>query len=210
MKNMGTILVFTGLFALAIPISSQETYTFGNIKLYEAVVNRLFEYDPTGVTTKVELRYMMCDSGEMQVLIREGKGDKLDLEVWNLPPASKTIWDQLGRLVVEHPLWDAEHLASSIVLHHDSFTIERSSMLGELLENDRPRQTTLIGDNGIALDGSEYELYIISISKKINLSLSGPQNAALSADPIIRWMGQVRNQIEHRVMQRNGSPGLSR
>jgi hypothetical protein len=169
--------------------------SFANTKLYEAVLNHLFPREIPTRTTETVLRYTYCDNGEMQISITEANENTLSVHVWAVPRGSPTVWNQVAAQAAGNPERDAEQLGASIPIERRSLTVQRSSSLARLMERARP-QMSLGGTPLLFLEGSQYELAIQSLSKQVAVTIRGPQEPASSTDPLVRWMGRVRTEIE--------------
>lgn len=194
---MKCILAIAVLLICPVCSFAQQAVAFANVELYQAVVNRLFQRDVPARASELVLRYTGSDRGEMQLLVREAAdGGVIDITIWELPPGSRTIWDQLDELTTTHPTWDLERLARSIIVNRRSMLVPESSLLGKIIQNERPKEISLTGDDSLYLDHSQYEVTVSSLSRDISVVLRGPQGAESSLNPLIRWMGQVRAQVE--------------
>lgn len=190
------IFVFFAFFLVSGSFVAQET-PFSDTQLYKAVLSRLFGYEmPKQGKGSLQLRYTHCESGEMQIEVRELKSGQLLLDVWRLPAGAATVWHQLATLSDKKAELTAEEAAASITVMHDSRVVEKSGVLGKIIMSGRSLQLPLVGDDGMFLEGSQYELTIASLSRDISITLMGPQQPASSSCPIIRWMGRVREQID--------------
>jgi hypothetical protein len=189
-------LALSALFLASGTGVGQEKTAFGDTELYEAVLNQLFaheDYRPEGGSE--ELRYAYCKSGEMLIVFRDPGDTQLLLDVWHLPSGAQLVWDQLAALKSEKPTLTVKEAAAAITMVHDSRTVEKSSELGKTLLSGTRLELSLAGDDHIFLEGSVYEVDIMSAGKDVHLILGGPAQAASSSSPIIRWMGKVRAGI---------------
>ena len=190
------LLAMLTLASLSAGLVPQQVSSFADVKLYEAVIDRLFQSETSDGTPEERLRYTYCDSGEMQVVVHHPKSGALRVEVWRLPKGSPPISEQLVTLWAEKPAMNVDEAASRIAVRRQSLSISRSSPISKALEPGRSLSIGLAGIDGIFLEASRYELTVDSISKTLTLSILGPQDWRRSADPVIRWMGRVRVAID--------------
>lgn len=197
MKTLLSAAFIASLLLAPISTLAQQRTTFADTKLYEAVLGRLFWHDGSNSRKNVlELRYTYCDSGEMQIVVSELNDGRLSIAIWRVPSGNSTVWNQLAGLSNKKSELTPEEVASSIVLKHDSREIEKSAELAKTILAGRELQIPLVGDNQVFLEGSQYELTITSPSRDISLIIRGPQHSASASNAIVRWMGQVRDQVE--------------
>lgn len=191
------LLAIVALASLSIDLpSDQQVSAFADTKLYEEVIDRLFQSDSSGSEAGDRLRYTYCDSGEMQVVIRHEEGGDLRMELWRLPKGSPTVWEQLAALWRTVPGITAQEAANRIAIPRESSSISRNSPMWKILEAGHDLRITLAGRDGVFTDGSQYDFAVSSLSKTLRLSLSGPQDSRKSGDPVVRWMGRVRAALD--------------
>jgi len=197
MKRLTICLAVLALFLVGGSILGQERTAFADTELYGAVLNQLFAHEKyRQARGSVELRYTYCQSGEMQIVFHDLNEHQLMVEVWHLPPGAQPVWDQLTPLTNGRPSLTVEQAAASITVVYDSRTVEKSSGLGKTLLSGRRLEVPLARDNHIYLEGSGYEVAIVSPGRDVHVILPGPSlQAAPSSSPIFRWMGKVRAEI---------------
>jgi hypothetical protein len=195
-------LTFVTLIFVANYVYSQET--FANTKLYEAVVNRLFHHEPSGRGIETQLRYTYCNAGEMQILFRNASAEQIDLEIWHLPAGSPTIWNQLAVLVTKTPTLTTEQAVGAVKMQHESVKVPRLSALGKAILEGELQTVDLTGDDTLTLDGMTYGIVINSLAKRLSVTLQGPQEG--SSNPTIRWMAQVRVEVEREASGKEPRP----
>lgn len=179
--------------------AAQPISSFGDTKLYERVLDRLFEYDQNGAPGVERLRYSYCNAGEMQVVIgREELGGRR-IQFWRVPKGSPTVWEQLAALWRTSPTISVEEAVDRITVRRESRVISRSSPISKIIDAGSRLTFGLSRRNEVFLDGSRYEFAMNSVSKTLTLSVQGPQEPSRSEDPIVRWMGHMRAAAERLV-----------
>lgn len=174
----------------------QNASAFADAKLYDAVLDRLFQHDVQPGVAEIQLRYTYCDVGEMQIVVHKLTNSDFQLEVWYLPPGTPNVWNQLAQLTSSNHTLNAESAAASIRMNRKTVTANNSTALAKLFDEANSLSIPLLNQNTIALDGMAYGIAVRSISEYMSLTLQGPQHSDESKSQLIRWMGQVRFSIE--------------
>ena len=191
--------VFFSLYARA-----QQLTGFADIKLYDAVLDRLFaqsdDHDHT-VGCVETLQYMPSYSTEMGIVVSESRSNKSEyrVDVWLVPPGEPTLWKQLAALVSKNPNLTADQAAAALVVKHLTKRIRGASTLGQLIESGHAISIPVHGEDTITLDGDSYKVIIRSIAISMSLTFNGPVDSASDRSPLIRWMGRIRSEVEREV-----------
>lgn len=175
---------------------AQNTSAFADTKLYDAVLDRLFQHDVQAGSPEVQLRYTYCDVGEMQIVVRKLKNSDFRLDISYLPPGASNVWNQLAQLTDSNPKLTADAAVASIRMIRRTVIIQNGTALAKLLDDASSLSIPLLHQNTIALDGMAYGIAARSISEDLSLTLQGPQHSGESNNQLIRWMGQVRSNVE--------------
>ncbi len=175
---------------------AQNPSAFADTKLYDAVLDRLFQHDVQAGSPEVQLRYTYCDVGEMQIVVRRLKNSDFLLDISYLPPGASNVWNQLAQLTNSNPKLTADTAVASIRMIRRTVTIQSATAFAKLLDESSSLSIRLLHQNTIALDGMAYAIAVRSISEDLNLTLQGPQHSDESNNQLIRWMGQVRFGVE--------------
>src|SRR5580698_816020 len=175
---------------------AQTPAAFADTKLYDAVLDRLFQHDVQVGSPEVQLRYTYCDVGEMQIVLHKLKNSDFRLDVSYLPPGASNVWNQLAQLTNSNSKLTADAGAASIRMIRRTVTIQSATALNKLLDESSSLSIPLLYQNTIALDGMAYGVAVRSISEDLSLTLQGPQHSDESKNQLIRWMGQVRLDVE--------------
>jgi hypothetical protein len=202
-------LVIVVLISASSPVFAQQTFADAN--LYVAVVNRLFQHEVRHGAPETLLRYTFCGIGlpnscrELQILVLDTNGGQLVVQMWYVPQSSPDIWDQLAALTTKTPDITAEKAASLINIQQETKTISKSARLWNLLQKAHLPSAPLTVDNSLTVDGSEYHFEVHSLSEELSITLQGPppEKASEAKSPIVRWMAQVRNEVERNVITQN-------
>jgi hypothetical protein len=175
--------------------TGQRKAAFADTKLYEAVLDRLFQHER--YKSAFVLRYSYSDSGELQIAMQELKDNQISIEIWQLPHGAPTVWNQLAEQIAKQDSeLDVNKAAATIILNRDSKIVQQSSELGKLVTSGSKLQIPLAADNRVFLEGSQFDLTLTSPSKDISVSLRTSQRPEFSDNPIVRWMAQVRSGVE--------------
>lgn len=178
----------------------QSPAAFADAKLYDAVVERLFQHDVRAGSSEIQLRYTYCDAGEMQIVVHKLKDSEFQLDVWRVPPGFPSVWNQLAQLVSSKPTLSADTAVALIKMSREAVVVRSSTTLAKLLESaDSLSIPFLVKSNVVTLDGMAYGLAARSISEDLTLTLQGPQHAEESENQMIRWMGQIRSNSEQQL-----------
>ena len=207
MKRLFQSLIIMVLISVSSPIFAQQT-AFADADPYVAVVNRLFQHQARRRPPETLLRYTFCGitlpnrCRELQILVRDANGNQLDVETWDVPRSSPDIWNQLAALVIKTPDITAEQAAGLINIQHETKTISKSSRVWKFMQEAHLLSAPLTADDTLTADASEYHFEINSLSKELSITLQGPppEDASDAKSPIIRWMAQVRDEVERNVM----------
>jgi hypothetical protein len=187
------------LTVLAIGIArGQDASAFADTKLYDAVLDRLFQHDVLPGSSEIQLRYAYCDKGEMQIVIHKVRNSDFSLEVWYVAD-SPNVWKQLAGLVQPNRTLTPESAASLIKINHKTVVARSSTTLGVSLDKAASLSIPLLNPSTVTLDGMAYAISIRSISEDASLTFQGPQQAEQSDNQLIRWMGQVRLSVESEI-----------
>jgi hypothetical protein len=175
---------------------AQNPSAFADTKLYDAVLDRLFQHDVQPGSPEIQLRYTYCDVGEMQIVVRKLKNSDFQLDVWYLPPDAASVWNQLAQLTSSNHTLNVEAAAASIRTSRKMVTARNSTSLAKLFDEASLLSIPLLNQNTISLDGMAYGSAVRSISEDMSLTLQGPQHSDESNSQMIRWMGNVRSSVE--------------
>jgi hypothetical protein len=189
------VLAIAVLYTLGVA-KGQEDKAFADAKLYDEVVERLFQHDVRPGTPEIQLRYTYCDAGEMQIVIHKMKDSRLQVDVWHVPTGSPNVWNQLARLVTSKPTLSTEAAVALIKMSRYTVIVSSSTTLARLVESADSLSIPLLASSRVTLDGMAYGLAVRSISEDLTLTLQGPQQAEHSESQMIRWMGQMRSNSE--------------
>jgi hypothetical protein len=187
------LLLLVCLFGHA---KAQNPSAFADTKLYDAVLDRLFQHDVQTGSPEIQLRYTYCDVGEMQIVVRKLKSSDFQLDILYLPPGASNVWNQLAQLINSKPKLTANAAAVSIRMIRRTITIQNTTALAKLLDESGSLSIPLLHQNTITLDGMAYGIAVRSISEDMSLTLQGPQHSDESNSQLIRWMGRVRLGVE--------------
>jgi hypothetical protein len=176
--------------------SAQNPSAFADTKLYDDVLDRLFQHDVQAGVPEVQLRYTYCDAGEMQIVVRKLKTSDFRLDISYLPPGAPNVWNQLGKLTNSDPNLTPDTAVGAIRMIRRTVTIQSATALAKLLDESSSFSIPLLRQSTIALDGMAYGIAVRSISEDLSLTLQGPQHSDESNDQLIRWMGKVRLSVE--------------
>jgi hypothetical protein len=175
---------------------AQNPSAFADTKLYDEVLDRLFQHDFQAGSQEVQLRYTYCDVGEMQIVVRKLKYSDFRLDISYIPPDASNAWHQLAQLTNSNPKLTADEAVASIRMIRRTVTIQNATALAKRLDQSSSLSIPLLHPNSITLDGMAYGIAVRSISENLSLTLEGPQHSDESTSQLIRWMGQVRLGVE--------------
>jgi hypothetical protein len=195
MSRLYAVLSLLAIFATGIA-RGQDSTAFADTKLYDAVLDRLFQHDVRPGSSEIQLRYTYCDRGEMQVVIHKLKNSDFSLDVWYVATGSPNIWRQLAGLIQSNRTLTSETAASLVKINHKAVVAPSGTALGALLDKADSLSIRLLNHSTVTLDGMAYGISIRSISEDASLTFQGPQQAEQSDSQLIRWMGQVRSGLE--------------
>jgi hypothetical protein len=175
--------------------------TFGDTKLYDAVLERLFQHTAKSSDPEVDLRYTNGSDGEteMQIVVHKLQNSGFQLETWYIPTGTPNVWHQLAALAVSHPTMGMADLANLIQLARESLGAPPASALAKLMDQANSISVPISVPNTIAVDATEYTMSAHSYVESVNVVLVGPPNASQSRSPMIRWMGRVRAAVEEEL-----------
>jgi hypothetical protein len=180
---------------------AQNPSPFGDTKLYDAVLDRLFQHDVQPGVPEIQLRYTSCDVGEMQIVVRRLENSDFRADISRLPPGASNVWHQLAQLTNSNSKLTAAAAVASIRVIRRTVTIQNGTSLAKLLDASSSLSTPLLYPKTITLDGMEYGIAVRSISADLSLTLEGPQHSDDSNNQLIRWMGQVRFGVEAKLKE---------
>lgn len=175
---------------------TQDATAFADTKLYDAVVDQAFRHDFSVGSSEIQLRYTYCDAGELQIVIGKQENTKFDLQVWYVRSGTPNLWNQLATLVSSNPNIDAASAASKLNISRKTLTISNSDKLAELIDRSNSLSVRLLRPSTITLDGTAYSVEVRSVAEDLSVTLQGPQDSGQSDSSLIRWMGEVRANIE--------------
>ena len=132
----------------------------------------------------------------MQIVVRKLKNSDFRLDISYLPPGASNVWNQLAQLTDSNPKLTADAAVASIRMIRRTVIIQNGTALAKLLDDASSLSIPLLHQNTIALDGMAYGIAARSISEDLSLTLQGPQHSGESNNQLIRWMGQVRSNVE--------------
>lgn len=195
------VLALFGLFAFGIA-KGQDASAFADTKLYDAVLDRLFQHDVRPGSSEIQLRYAYCDKGEMQIVIHKLRNSDFSLEVWYVAADSPNVWKQVAELVKPNRTMSPESAANLIKINHKTVVARNGTSLGALLDKADSLSISLLNPSTVTLDGMAYTISIRSISEDASLTFQGPQQSEQSNSQLIRWMGQVRLSVESEIKRK--------
>ncbi|MEO6237423.1 MAG: hypothetical protein ABIQ52_10535 [Vicinamibacterales bacterium] len=195
------LVVILGLL-LGSRSAGRQRHAFGDTSLYQAVLDRAFYYADDLKTrhTLYVLRYTHTDRGEFQVLF-DLEGSQYRVTRWRLPQDAASVWQQLEQVSNPEAGLTAETALSRISVERAEGTVAATSADGLLLRRGTKLTTQLRGAEQFGLDGAEYHFSVRSLERDLQLRVQGPQNPHNSADPMIRWMGEVRAAFANHQMK---------
>lgn len=199
-RRLYAILVFFSICALG-TARGQDSSAFADTRLYDAVLERLFQYDVQPGSSEVQLRYTYCDAGEMQVVIHKLGNSDFRLDIWYVMAGFPNIWNQLAHLIQSNPTLNADNAIRLIKINHKTVVAHNTTALAALIGKASSLSIHLLNPSTVTLDGMAYGLSVRSIAEDVNVVLQGPQQADKSNNQLIRWMGQVRSSIEQEVKE---------
>ncbi|HTV08391.1 MAG TPA: hypothetical protein VMD97_05030 [Candidatus Aquilonibacter sp.] len=171
----------------------QVSQAFADTRLYDAVLDILFQHETVRGVPEVQLRYTYCDVGEMQIVIHKLADSRFRLDIWYVPSSSPNVWKQLAEIAQSRPTLNAETAAKLIKISHETLDTRASPDLTNLLGEADRLSIPVLNQNAIVLDGMAYGIAVRSVSENLNLTLQGPQRADESNSQLIHWMGQIRS-----------------
>jgi hypothetical protein len=189
------ILAFFLICALS-PTKGQNLSAFADAKLYDAVLDRLFQHEVLPRSPEIQLRYTYCDTGEMQVIVHKLSNADFQLDIWHVPVGVPNVWNQLAQLARLNPTVNADNASTMVKMSHKMVVAHNSTVLAKLFEEANSLPIPLLNQSTVALDGMAYGIAVRSISEDLTLTLQGPQHADKSDNQLIQWMGKVRSNIE--------------
>lgn len=113
------------------------------------------------------------------------------------PGRSADRWQQLSRLALNAPHITAEQTASAIHAEHGISSIALTADLRALLRRGEDLKIRPPAANTVIVDGAEYSLRVASPSGQLTFRTDGPQDVRASSVPVIRWIADVRKQLEN-------------
>ena len=173
----------------------QESSAFADTRLYDAVLERLFQHDVQQGPLEVQLRYTYCNLGENQIVIHKLGNSDFRLDVWYVAAGIPNIWNQLAHFVRSNPTLNADNAIGLIKMNHKTIVVH-NTVLTTLIEKASSLSIPLLNPSTVTLDGMAYGLAVRSIAEDVNVTLQGPQQSDTSANQLIRWMGQIRSSTE--------------
>ncbi len=192
-------------FAVAVALAIADTSAAGQETVqtllepeaYEAVINVLFEHsEPVEGESEVVLRYLYGDEPEMQIVIGDLGNKGFTLKTWRLPEGALTILQRMDRLASEGSKLSTAEVAKSIVVVRESRTVAASSTIGQLLSERRTLPVPW-GSSALTIHAPSYRLKVRSVEALVEIETRPETRRALdSSHPVVRWMAQVRAQIE--------------
>ena len=196
-RHLCVLCAFSVFLAAAVPVEldARQESAFADTRLYEAVLDRLFRVDSSTDVPTAQLRFTYCENGEMQIAIYSETNGGFRVQLWRVPKNTPTVWEQLERMWSSNRGLTVDEAIGVITLARESRSISRSAPLSGVIRA-RPRTVGLEGRDEIILEAGRYELFIRSLGKSLSLSVQGPQDWRRSPDRIVRWMGQVRLEID--------------
>lgn len=183
------------LAALSAKLSALQRSVFADTQLYEAVLERLFRIDSPSDVSDERLRFTYCEDGEMQIVIHPEPNGGFQIQLWSLPKGAPTVWTQLETMWSSSRELTADEAVGRITLKRESKSISKSAALSRII-SARPVTVGLDGRQEIVLEVARYDLSFNSLSKSLSMTVYEPQDWRKSQDPIVRWMGQVRLEID--------------
>jgi hypothetical protein len=197
-RRVCAILMVFMMCALGIA-RGQDSSAFADTKLYDSVLDRLFQHAVRPGTSEIQLRYSYCDQGEMQVVVHRLQNSDFSLDVWFVPPGSPNIWRQLAGLAQANPTLNPETAVGLLKLSHKTVVEHSTTAFAAVLDKATSLSIPLLSGSTVTLDGMAYGIAVRSISEDASLTFQGPQQADKSDNQVIRWMGQVRSNLDPRL-----------
>lgn len=162
---------------------------------YEAVLDRVFRAPTEKDEGELSLRFLDIEGGEMEIAIRFHPTE-FDVVVTALASGQASVWTQLSRLPDAVRLPPVDEVAPLVKIRRGSIRVSRSSNLGKLLASGTRLRMNLEPSPFIFLHGGLYGLTMKSSAKDMRVKLYGPRDPARSAEPVVRWMGRVRQAVQ--------------
>ncbi len=174
---------------------------------YQAVIDLVFDHtDPVQGESEVILRYLYPQDGsEMQIVIGDlGRG--FTVKTWRLPEGSTTILQRMDRLAGEGSKLSVVEVAKLIKVLKESWSVSPSSTLGLLLSGRRALPIPW-GSSWLDIHSPSYQLRVRSVETAVSITMRSEARRPLdSSRPVVRWMAQVRAQIEQARSEEKAPP----
>ncbi len=201
-KKLTRFLLLSTLLACGIMRSrAEENAAFGDTILYDGVVARLFpSVAPDAVVGRSPIMILRFTYGipqEIQISIK-GESGKETFETWRVPAGGPSIWDQVAALHSRLHTDDPGAIAKSINVEHLVIRQPSEQLKGIIMQFDRLAFSPALNE-GVVLDGWQYELWFYSTGNSVHFSLGGPPGGISSRHPLIRWMASVRAAVEREM-----------
>ena len=149
----------------------QNASAFADTKLYDTVLDRLFQHDVQPGSAEIQLRYTYCDVGEMQIIVHKLKNSVFRIDVLHLPPGAPNVWNQLAQLANSNPKLTADAAVASIRMIGTTVTVPTASAFAKRLDESSSLSIPLLSQNTITLDGMAYGIAVRSTSEDLSLTL---------------------------------------
>lgn len=166
---------------------------------YQSTLNLLFpRARPNFRETdyRIFLRFRPSFAPESQVVISRLTDGTIEVVSYSLPDERTTVKDHIDTLVMRG-IEDPVQLAKHIKVKRAQVGLS-SGALEQLMETYSQLRISPSLDTRIALDPTMYELWYEATGNQLYISLAGPDYTyAPKADPVIRWMNEVRLAVLH-------------
>jgi len=194
-KKLVGLLVLSELLAgQGLCPRAQETAEFADVHLYDEVLDRLFPVGTQNTKPGVVIRFAYGPAQEVQISITGEAGEE-KYEVWRVPPGKASIWNQVADLQSRLRTSDPQVIAASIRVEHLMISHPSEGLRQTRKQFDQLRFAPSLNE-GLVLDGWQYDLWFHSQANSVHFSLAGPPGGESSHHPLIKWMASLRRALE--------------
>lgn len=175
--------------------SDHKSSFVGASERYERTLDLLFPREVDNpkkhLRSRIVLRFRPSFAPESQIVISRYADGGAEVMLFSLPAERGSVADHINELV-ERDIEDPTEIARQIKVERKRVDLD-SSVIDALLQRYSDLRVAPSLDTQITLDPTFYELWFETGSNRFHLSLAGPDYSyAPKADPVIRWMNDVR------------------
>lgn len=194
-------VIFSVCLALCGVATSQRQEAFGDVALYNSVINQVFPTTTPSLRDRpnngsIVARFSGSSIHEMQVEIDNVGSSDIQLTIWRVPASGPSIWKQISRSSQISSSRDPKQIASAINI--EKLTIPHTGpQIGDLMRKFSQLSFAPGLNEGIILDSITYDLWFHSVSNDTHFSLQGTLKGSPSEHPLVLWMISLRSALTH-------------